>query len=125
MFNCRNEIVGRRHNSDGSTTYWVVDIREGCTIRNKRVIHDRYIKMHSLGTATSAEEVKRMQAQGKRWIATSGGLQLSLDLWPEETIKRPVVCKIGSSPALANSLSKLKLTVSDDFPDIELLFSCI
>lgn len=84
MFNCRNEIVRRRCNSDGSTTYWVVGIREGCTIRNKRVIHDRYIKMHSLGTATSAEEVKRMYAQGKRWIATSGGLQLSLDLWPEE-----------------------------------------
>lgn len=80
MFNCRNEIVGRRHNSDGSTTYWVVDIREGCTICNKRVIYDRYIKMHSLGTATSAEEVKRMYAQGKRWIATSGRLQL----WPEE-----------------------------------------
>ncbi len=84
MFNCRNEIVRRRHNSDGSTTYWVVDIREGCTIRNKRVIHDRYIKIHSLGTATSAEVVKRMYAQGKRWIATSGGLQFSLDLWPKE-----------------------------------------
>ena len=84
MFNYRNEIVRRRHNSDGSTTYWVVAIREGCTIRNKRVIHNRYIKIHSLGTATSAEEVKRMYAQGKRWIATSGGLQLSLDLWPEE-----------------------------------------
>ena len=84
MFNYRNEIVRRRHNSDGSTTYWVVDIREGCTIRNKRVIHDRYIKIHSLGTATSAEVVKRMYAQGKRWIATSGDLQLSPDLWPEE-----------------------------------------
>lgn len=84
MFNYRNEIVRRRHNSDGSTTYWVVDIREGCTIRNKRVIHDRYIKIHSLGTATSAEVVKRMYAQGKRWVATSGDLQLSLDLWPEE-----------------------------------------
>ena len=84
MFNYRNEIVRRRHNSDGSTTYWVVDIREGCTIRNKRVIHNRYIKIHSLGTTTSAEEVKRMHAQGKHWIATSGGLQLSLDLWPEK-----------------------------------------
>ena len=84
MFNYRNEIVRRRHNSDGSTTYWVVDIREGCTIRNKRVIHNRYIKIHSLGTTTSAEEVKRIHAQGKHWIATSGGLQLSLDLWPEK-----------------------------------------
>jgi hypothetical protein len=25
-----------------------------------------------------------MHAQGKHWIATSGGLQLSLDLWPEK-----------------------------------------
>ena len=43
-----------------------------------------YIKIHSLDIATSAEEVKRMYAQGKRWIATSGDLQLSPDLWPEE-----------------------------------------
>lgn len=84
MLNCRDAIVRQRHNSDGPAAYWVVDIREECTIRNKRVIHNRYIKIHSPGAATSAEEVKRMQAQRKRRIATSGDLQLSLDLWPEE-----------------------------------------
>ena len=115
MFNYRNEIVRRRHNSDGSTTYWVVDIREGCTIRNKRVIHDRYIKIHSLGTATSAEVVKRMYAQGKRWIATSSETFSSRWIFGRrkrnlQPIKRPVVCNIGSSPALANSLSKLKIS---------------
>ena len=58
MLNCRDAIVRQRHNSDGPAAYWVVDIREECTIRNKRVIHN--IKIHSPGAATSAEEVKRM-----------------------------------------------------------------
>lgn len=127
MFNCRNEIVRRRRNSDDPATYWVVDIRERCTIRNKRVIHDRYIKIHSLGTATSAEEVKRMQAQGKRWIARSGGLQLSLDLGRRKRylrpIKRSTVCKICSSPPLANLLSTVSETLMIVLPSHLILAS--
>lgn len=123
MFNCRNEIVRRRRNSDDPATYWVVDIRERCIIRNKRVIHDRYIKIHSLGTATSAEEVKRSrhkenagqrdpEAFSSRWIF--GRRKRNI---------QSIVCKICSSPTLANLLSTVSETLMIVLPSHLILAS--
>lgn len=66
-------FVRRKKNRSGSTTVVVISKR-----------HGRFKEVHNLGTSSDPGDIDHMEAEARKWIATSGGLQQPLDLWPEE-----------------------------------------
>lgn len=72
-------FVRKQRNRSGTITVVVVDKHYG-----------KFREVHNLSTAKTEAEADLLCVEGEKWIASSGGCQPSLDLFPEETrLSRP------------------------------------
>ncbi len=68
-------FVRKKKNRSGSITVVIVDKH-----------HGKFKEIHNFGTVRGDSEVESLCKEGRKWISTHGGIQASLDFYPEENL---------------------------------------